>query len=727
MPQIIELQRQVEGVRGPRAQGGAFVPGVADGQGQALGEIGGRVGEAFVRADLHSGIEHIVAMEEDNQAAEAELAFDRWTRQALYGSPGNETPTALTDFDKEKNPEQQVMKLNGLLHAKGMAAVDGGKMYGAASDTMMRNILGSLSPTVRARVANRLAMKRTATMVRLNEYGVNQGQVAQRERSQALIAAQTREQAEQAALDVAGVETDYKTKVTAIQSGYQTAMANKMTKEQYVEYSKNNPDGFLKYDEYSKSYDATAAKNRDDELAALEASRVARFAQIGTAYALKQTELEAKARAMVLTDLGITEEQAKTEEWAPVVEGRMSAVRQQSGYEFLRSMLGAGQTAFVKDAVKGGTKNNYGITDKRLIASLEQGITRAESANMAARAEEQSKVRYDISRALTQTWTKDAEGNEVATYEWTIEEMEAERNRQAQAGNWDYATLWNEAINKRVYYERTAAETAAGKNDKALDPGDSTPEQWLARLYAVQESEKNYYAFADGDKPFVISKNAYMRWIIENKLNLSEAEKKTTLERVSKGPDRAMASVVRQMRVTGGGLFWQATNVIGDGIFSEGEPTGSIYSMGSIYGRGNVRINENGELEVVDRNVRGVMYVRDDPNNPEFLTALPPESVSKALNLAVDYVRNFVESNPTATQTEIDRKSAETLQRLFVGSPENGMSQLERESDLLSDLQRLQQIGSMMYGRLVNLDERLNDAQLNALMQEQSPKDAKKD
>lgn len=700
MPRI-ELQSMVGGVRGPNAQGGRYVPGVDNGVGAALGEVLGRAGEAFIGADLHGRMERLARMEEENQAAEAELAFERWSQQALYGTAENQTATALGDFDKEKNPEQQAMRLNGLLNARGMAALDGGKMYGAASDTVLRNILGWIGPSARARVANRLRARREAMLTRLNVYGLRQGEAAQAARSKAVLEGMARAQSEDAARNAANVRVEYESAMAEAERGYQAWMANMMGEKEYKK-TQEGEAAPKSYAEYKKDWEAKAASSRAGQIAAAEAKRAAEYALIGEAWGAGNIAQDERTREMILSELGISEEQAASPEWAPVVEGRMAAAHQNSGYAFLSSMVAAGETAFVKDALKEPTR--YGITDRRLVSDLGQMLTRADTTSRTVSKAVDDKTRFELEQALTQ--------KRGGGYEIGLDEIKARVAAAEAAGDFGTAQQWQRVYSRRVEIENndaillqrqeaTQAQADAEAKRKqeeaqlALEEAarNQTPEQWRAWLDGFMLDPTPYYTFNKGqNNELVLSKHAIVEYVVENKLGLrDERDKQRELERITRGSNKATLAVQRALSGGGGfGVQWQAT-VPKNGSYEKGEPDGDVYPMGSLYGRGNFSLNAEGDFVVNDGNVRGVFSVVDSPDGS--LAQMGKEEMAQAINAARDYMDEWIASNPTKTETEIDAEANRVLTKLFTGSSEYGFTNLERMANLQRMTQTLQAAG----------------------------------
>ena len=299
-------------------------------------------------------------------------------------------------------------------------------------------------------------------------------------------------------------------------------------------------------------------------------------------------------------------------------------------------------------------------------------------------------------------------------YDVSIQEMEAQRDACLQAGQYDYAEQWQSAISRRVKIENDEAATLAGENDDTLAPGEYTPEQWDATLNAVQVSPSNYYQIATGDpdKPLTLSKPAFMRWIVWNKLGLtSEDQKRARWSQVSKGPTRGLRAVVSAMERPlamgdSGGLWWQ-------GVDEEGKPEGEVYPMANYTGEGNFTVNDKGEIVANAQNIHGVLYVRNNPSD-ETYTQISPEQAAHNMNLVVRYMDEWADAHPEATDYEMNREAVRVLGRAFIGSPINGLtSQLSREVDLMGTTQRMSELAAQRDALLRYLDANMNDEQLS--------------
>ena len=269
MPQI-QLDSARPGIRGAETVS-VGEKAVDNGILAPIGDTLKRLPQLYVNTDLHTRMEKLADTLDDNAALEAELAFDRWNAQALYGSKDNQTATAYADFEKEKDPTLRAMQLNGLLHARGMAAADGGKMYDAASQAVMNEMLGGMRPEARVKVALRLKAKREDTLRRLNERGFAQAEAAQTARQKELLARRAELQGEEAARDTANVEAEYEAAVRQANADYATTMASILP--EHVLQGQAAKDGVPEpdYEEYKKDYEAKAESSREGAIAAARA------------------------------------------------------------------------------------------------------------------------------------------------------------------------------------------------------------------------------------------------------------------------------------------------------------------------------------------------------------------------------------------------------------------------------------------------------------------------
>lgn len=672
----IQLEQARPGIRGPLAPGGQALPAVKDGVSEALKDFAGRGLKALGGADFHTRVERIARMEEDNQVLEAQLAFDRWNAQALYGTKDNQAATASADFDKERDAQMRVMKLNGLMNARGVAAGDGGRMYAEASETFLNDIVGGLGQSARLRVLPALRARRESELIRLNRHGLNERESAIRFRQAQLVEGISAQQAENAARDISLAEGKFEAEAAEARAAYQSTLANLPPKEGWTPAQEGQT-----YEQFAKDYSATASANLAGQLGAIEAKRLGAWAKAGGAYAAARTEAEAITRASILSELGLSAEEAASAEWAPVVEGRLAAERQKAGARFLKSMLETGHVDFVGAAVEdpAALAANYGITDSRIVEALKIDVAGRVAGQKQTAASNKELAKYQAEQL--QAW-------DLKTGTWSHPIEDALRLEQGylSAGDFEAATLIRRVINNRVEAMKNDAELA---NDE-LDVLE--PDYWENFLNGLELSDVPYVnlrVLGKGGKPEdkKISRQSLMRWIVWNRLGLgSEDAKRARWNQISQGPDRGLLAAANALNGGGAGigLYWQRTK---DGTF-EGETRGDIYELTrTVADAGNFPIRMDGRgglgLDADTEHIHGAVYVR---NGNEIYQRLNEADIQTSVDLLVRYMRSYAEANPEATDDMLRQEAEGKAMQLFGYELSLGTTQEARATTFLSQI-----------------------------------------
>lgn len=739
MPQI-QLDSARPGIRGAETVS-VGEKAVDNGILAPLGDTLKRLPQLYVNTDLHTRMEKLADTLDDNAALEAELAFDRWNAQALYGSKDNQTPTALADFEKTKDPTLRAMQLNGLLHARGMAAADGGKMYDAASQAVMNEMLGGMRPEARVKVALRLKAKREDTLRRLNERGFTQAEAAQTARQKELLARRAELQGEEAARDTANVEAKYEAAVRQANADYATTMASILP--EHVLQGQAAKDGVPEpdYEAYKKEYEAKAVASRDGALAAAKAKQIAGYAGVGAAYARNRAETDALTRASIVKDLGLTEEQAASAEWAPIVEGKIAAAQQAHGAAFLESMLGNGHVDFVEAALgdPAALAAEYGIRDRRIVEGLQLKIAKAR--NDEAKANDAYKAR--VSYELTQCDTINPNTGEYLV----ADDVLAQREKQYEAaGDFDTARLYREKINKRmvvynndrVLFTQNVQKELQKKQEALLSAQKAashyTPEDLKPLLTTIWTDDGINYLSVDTGKTDAqgkrvydtFSKFAFIKWAVENQMGLdTQKEKDAMLKKITGSLRDRRAALAVQKVITRGmdtgfgkydgdelgghiGFHWSATD-------EDGNLTGPLFYMrGTDDDRKNVTITDDGTLVWNTDQFQGALLVRKSDNA---YTVLSDKEIKHYIGTLQTVVEEYAAMNPEVTPAELEKYAYDAACHLFGGwnrLGEIGHSITEREATLLGEGPYAFRGGSNLIGYTRN-DRVALEAELDAL------------
>lgn len=735
MPQI-QLDSARPGIRGAETVS-VGEKAVDNGILAPLGDTLKRLPQLYVNTDLHTRMEKLADTLDDNAALEAELAFDRWNAQALYGTKDNQTATAYADFEKEKDPTLRAMKLNGLLHARGMAAADGGKMYDAASQAVMNEMLGGMRPEARVKVALRLKAKREDTLQRLNERGFAQAEAAQRVRQKELLARRAELQGEEAARDTANVEAEYEAAVRQANADYATTMASILP--EHVLQGQAEKDGVPEpdYEAYKKEYDAKAVASRDGAIAAARAKLLGGYAGIGAAYARNRAETDALTRASIIRELGLTEEQAASAEWAPIVEGKIAAAQQEHGAAFLESMLTNGHVDFVEAALgdEAALAAEYGIRDRRIAEGLQLKI--AKTRNDGAKADDAYKAR--VSYELAQCDTINPNTGEYLV----ADDVLAQREKQYEAaGDFDTARRYREKINKRmaVYNnDRVLFVQNAQKEQEALLAAQKaashyTPEDLKLLLTTIWTDDGINYLSVDTGKTDAqgkrvydtFSKFAFIKWAVVNQMGLdTQKEKDAMLKKITGSLRDRRAAIATQKVLTRGmdtgfgkydgdelgghiGFHWSATD-------EDGNLTGPmVYMRGTDEDRNNVTITDDGTLVWNTDQFQGALLVRKSDNA---YTVLSDKEIKHYIGTLQTVVEEYAAMNPEVTPAELEKYAYDAACHLFGGwnrLGEIGHSITEREATLLGEGPYAFRGGSNLIGYTRN-DRVALEAELDAL------------
>ena len=670
----IELESRLPGVRGPKVQGGAYLPSVQDGVSAALGDALKNLPKAALNADFHTRVEAINKMDLQNQMAEAELAFDRWNAQAMWGKEGD-TPTTLDVFNGEKDATKRAMGLRGLMRLKGNAAAAAAGMYGQASDTAINDILNGLSPQVRATMRNRLLASRNATLTRMEYHGFTQREAAVRAQNSALMDARARLNAEEAASAAKRVEGErYDERLRAAEAAYETSLASIPTKEVY-EQSAAQLKGFgaIPYEDYKRESEETARKNRDGAVAAITAERDAAFAAVGAEYAVKQKALREQRRAAVLDSLGVTEKDVSgNPQLAFAVEGQLAAYEQKSGAAFVESMIEAGNLSFAKSALADDARliSDYGITDSRVRTALREKLQYAETKKARERNQKNEMVGLEVSRAGLLA------PNGV-DWAYDTDYFVALRDKAEQEGDNDAAARYNGVIANR---QKAAAEAAKLQEKELLKaqeglppPGALTQDQWKSLVTQIALNEKPYWSFTEGGETFFLSKPSLIKHIVFNRMGLTK-EKATALydsyELGNPDGDKAtvgMRTALEGRRFGGTGFSWQALEDISIPLNKGGELDGDLYPVRPVS-----EDPRNASLFVVDGE-KGASVNKEAVMGQLFYTSaqgpLPLTDNEATLLFSTwrEAIQSYIGAHPEATQSEINLESEKLLRELTVG------------------------------------------------------------
>lgn len=693
MPQI-QLDSARPGIRGAETVS-VGEKAVDNGILAPLGDTLKRLPQLYVNTDLHTRMEKLADTLDDNAALEAELAFDRWNAQALYGSKDNQTPTALADFEKTKDPTLRAMQLNGLLHARGMAAADGGKMYDAASQAVMNEMLGGMRPEARVKVALRLKAKREDTLRRLNERGFAQAEAAQTARQKELVRQFAAGQGEETAREVSEAEAIYAAAVRKANTDYATAVNSLPTEAQFVNGIGGYDTFFGKwhgkpvmegdkpdYKAFKADYEAKAASSRDGQIAAAEAAKAWTYAAIGTAYATRRSQTDALTRASIIRELGLTEAQAASAEWAPIVEGKIAAAQQAHGAAFLESMLGNGHVDFVEAALgdPAALAAEYGIRDRRIVEGLQLKI--AKVRNDAAKADEAMKDQ--IAYELAQCETIDPK---TGAFEVSDDELARREALYAQAGDFDTAKKYREQLNRRARIydnDRKLREKDAGKEGEAQAVfAGYTPEYIENMLNGMMSNPDLSYVYvdtgetdADGKRVYeTYSKHAFVRWAVYNAMGLTTDERKR--EKFAELTDGRTRDF-RASRIT-----WEvlARHNVGFGFQNrtdgtlesdalvydeEGNPDTTVYEiLGSPIDQSNFTIDATGQVLVNADRIHGAVMVRESTDG---WRQIKKAELQRNVTLLQDAVELYVSTHPEARDSDIEAEAFKLARRLFGGN-----------------------------------------------------------
>lgn len=699
MPQI-QLDSARPGIRGAETVS-VGEKAVDNGILAPIGDVLKRLPQLYVNTDLHTRMERLADTLDDNAALEAELAFDRWNAQALYGSKDNQTPTALADFEKAKDQTLRAMQLNGLMNARGMAAADGGKMYDAASQAVMNEMLGGMRPEARVKVALRLKAKREDTLRRLNARGFAQAEAAQTERQKELLKLLAATQAEEAARDASFVQEQYGREVSQANADYATAMASMPTESQFRamypaegEHHSDVPD----YEAYVQDYKSKATSSREGAIAAAHAKLMGGYAGVGAAYARNRAETDALSRASILKDLGLTEEQAASPEWAPVVEGKIAAAQQENGALFLESMLANGHVDFVEAALEdeASLAGAYGVRDRRIAEGLQLKIAKARSDGAKAEKRNNDSMKYWIETCNT------LDPSKPGGYAITIDELMEMEKRLVAVGDYQNATLVRQKINKRQKILLDEAEAANGELAKQMAESSEisfTEENCLSILRQLQADRdiqhvEIFKGLGKDGKPkyATLSRDAMIRFLVDNYSGIEgQRDREEAYQRYAGGSptEIEVGRTVYDVLAAGGhlGISYQGFDTDEDGNVV---PNANFFRLdGGPADRGNYQLLATGQVKTVpDAIVNGELVTR---NGPQTHAVMTDAQWADATNALYDAAHNHRMLHPEETQAQFKTWVTGVAGRLFGGtSLDYGDTQQERINYMIEYGDRLE-------------------------------------
>lgn len=654
-----------------------------------------RLPQLYVNTDLHTRMEKLADTLDDNAALEAELAFDRWNAQALYGTKDNQTATAYADFEKEKDPTLRAMKLNGLMHARGMAAADGGKMYDAASQAAMGELLKNMRPEARVKVALRLRAKREDTLQRLNERGFAQAEAAQRVRQKELLARRAELQGEEAARDTVNVEAEYEAAVRQANADYATTRASMPTEEQFRAmapaegaHHTDVPD----YGAFVQDYEAKAESSREGAITAARAKLLGGYAGIGAAYARNRAETDALTRELILKELGLTEEQAASPEWAPIVEGKIAAAQQEHGAAFLESMLANGHVDFVEAALgdPAALAAEYGIRDRRIVEGLQLKIARAKGETAKTEKGNSDSIKYFIANSNTMN-------PETGDYAIADEELLRVEKTLVERGDFTNATLVRNQLNRRQKERMDEAEAMNGELAKRMAEAGQvsfTEDDCLTILRQLQANtniqrvEILESVDKDGKNPkyVTLSRNTFVRFMVDTYSGIEDQRgREEAYNRYTAGgaEERRVGRVVYDVLARSGHIGISYQGLVTDDKGNQ-TLTGPFYRLdGGVADSGNYRLTSGGRVETVpDAIVNGELVTR---NGAQTHAVMTDEQWAQATNLLYDAAYNHATLHPEKTDAELKTWVLEEAGRLFGGSSlDYGYSQTERNNAFMA-------------------------------------------
>lgn len=681
----IELESRKPGVRGARGQGTQYIPEIPSGVGEAFGEALGRIPEAALNADFHSRIEAINRMDEANQMAEAELAFDRWQSQAMWGAgtPGKEPsasqpllngiakaspqaqaaptqgaePQSLEAYRKTGDPLPRAMGLNGLLRMKGMAAADAAAMYDDASQTVIGDILGHLPPKTQMAMRSRLLAKRNASLAQLERFGFVQREAAVREKNAALMDARAAQNAEETAIAAQQAEAETQDRLKTLNKERETALASILTKEAW---DKSPTNDHATYDDYLRCERYRISTEYERKVNELKAKEALDYAAIGTAYARKNALLREQRREAILTELGISEKELADPahpEWAEAVEGRLAAYDAKAGAQFLGSMIDAGNLAFAKAALGDEERliSDYGIKDARVRSALREKLSQAETTVMRAQVQQSQLVKLQVAQVSELA-------NDGVNYKYNLTAFEAERDAYLKAGDYASAAALIKAISERRKAEAEATALAKAREEEEANARsgiayqDVSGEKMEALVHKIVTSNQSYFTYDIGlGKSFYVSKAALVRDIVWHRMPKlkSEAAKKAYYDSLgladggSRG-DRAVARVVGSKAL---GFGWQAVKKETGAVR---EPKGDIYPVQSPEefpaNAALFTVDEDGRTVINEDALHGNLFVQENGA----YRMLQKKEYATLMGTMSEYARNYAEMHPELNDDQLD-------------------------------------------------------------------------
>lgn len=709
MPQI-QLDSARPGIRGAETVS-VGEKAVDNGILAPIGDALKRLPQLYVNTDLHTRMERLAYTLDDNAALEAELAFDRWNAQALYGSKDNQTATAYSEFEKERDPTLRAMKLNGLMNARGMAAADGGKMYDAASQAVMNEMLGGMHPEARVKVALRLKAKREDTLRRLNQRGLAQAEAAQTARQKELVRQFAAGQGEETAREVSEAEEIYAAAVQKANADYATAVNSLPTEAQFTNGIGGYDAFFGKwhgkpvmegekpdYKAFKADYEAKAASSRDGQIAAAEASKAGAYVAIGTAYATRRAQTDELVRSSILNELGLTEEQAASPEWAPMVEGKIAAAQQENGAAFLESMLANGHVDFVEAALgdEAALAAEYGVRDRRIAEGLQLKIAKARNDGAKAEKRNNDSVKYWIETCNT------LDPSKPGGYAITIDELMEMEKRLVAVGDYQSATLVRQKINQRQKILLDEAEAANGELAKQMAESSEisfTEENCLSILRQLQADRdiqhvEIFKGLGKDGKPkyATLSRDAMIRFLVDNYSGIEgQRDREEAYQRYAGGSptEIEVGRTVYDVLAAGGhlGISYQGFDTDEDGNVV---PNANFFRLdGGPADRGNYQLLATGQVKTVpDAIVNGELVTR---NGPQTHAVMTDAQWADATNALYDAAHNHRMLHPEETQAQFKTWVTGVAGRLFGGtSLDYGDTQQERINYMIEYGDRLE-------------------------------------
>lgn len=647
---------------------------------QSFEELFKRGDEAFARASKEHAqrMEAIGALDVQNRETAAELAFERWQSQALYGKDGNTATTSVDAYDKEKDPLKRATGLNGLQNARGMEAVGAAQMYAESSEVAINDLLASLPPASRQKMAARFRSKQMSTQNALNRRSEEARFKHQIETQKTLIAKSSKENASKYYTGIDTVNREMDAQVAAVREEY--AKKRRMLESDRADLTSLIKDGAVDKNNANAGITVINSKlevlkgEETEKLAGIEAARGVKLATELANYQANSTELEQKSVDFYLAQKGKKLEDLTPEE-NEALQFQMALFREENGTEFIKTMVDTGRYDEAEELLTDSTQyTKLGITDPRVADALlkqvktKQGVERKKHDDSVKLAE------LYVSEALR----VNAEGT---GYVVTDEQLVGYYNAFLKAGQIEAATKISDVINKRREGIVTLENQKYNEEKRMKQLKEDGEEEKLAKIskiarlkladlstqnldHGVSLTIKNTKG---EDEDIFVPRGAYVDYLIMLAQPETEDERKRLEETYKRKNTEGVQSIQRALGKYKSG---STTTVLNE---KTGKMETRIYPMSqnpnnADAGETNfnalfITINGGEDFKAVNPN-NSKLYVWENGRS----VLIDDATAAHLLNEVADAMDAYIAAYPTSTMHERDEIAAGLLNMVFNGT-----------------------------------------------------------